>query len=42
MGLHAEISVRVKPQKRGLEKELEMAGDKNRSEIWALLLSLLA
>ena len=30
------------PQKRRLEKELEMAGDKNRSEIWVLLLSLLA
>ena len=42
MGLHVEISVRVMPQKRRLEKELEMAGDKNRSEIWALLLSLLA
>ena len=41
MGSHAEISVRVMPQKRRLEKELEMAGDKNRSEIWALLLSLL-
>ena len=41
-GLHAEISVRVMSQKRRLEKELEMAGDKNRSEIWAPLLSLLA
>ena len=42
MGSHAEISVRVMPQKRRLEKELEMAGDKNRSEILTLLLSLLA
>ena len=42
MGLHAEISVRVMPQKRRLEKELKLAGDKNKNAIWALLLSLLA
>ena len=41
-GLHAEISVRVMPQKRRLEKELKLAGDKNKNAIWALLLSLLA
>ena len=42
MGLHAEISVRVMPQKRRLEKELKLVGDKNKNAIWALLLSLLA
>ena len=42
MGLRAEISVRVMPQKRRLEKELKLAGDKNKNAIWALLLSLLA
>ena len=42
LGLRAEISVRVMPQKRRLEKELKLAGDKNKNAIWALLLSLLA
>ena len=29
-------------QKRRLEKELKIAGDKNKNAVWALLLSLLA
>ena len=40
--LHAEISVRVVPERRRFEKELKMTGDKNKNAIWALLLSLLA
>ena len=42
LGLHAEISVRVVPKYRRFEKELKMAGDKNKHTIWALLLSFLA
>ena len=42
MGLHAKILVRVLPKYRLFEKELKMAGDKNKHTIWALLLSLLA
>ena len=42
LGLHAEILNRVVPKYRMFEKELEMAGDKNKHTIWALLLSLLA
>ena len=42
MGLHAEIWVRVVYKSRMFEKELNMAGDKNKHTIWALLLSLLA
>ena len=42
MGLHAEILVRVVHKSRMFEKELNMAGDKNKHTIWALLLSLLA
>ena len=42
MGLHAKILVRVLPKYRMFEKELKMAGDKNKHTIWALLLSLLA
>ena len=42
MGLHATILVRVLPKYRMFEKELKMAGDKNKHTIWALLLSLLA
>ena len=42
LGLHAEILVRVVPKCRMFEKELRMAGDKNKHTIWALLLSLLA
>ena len=41
MGLHATILVRVLPKYRMFEKELKMAGDKNKHTIWALLLSLL-
>ena len=41
MGLHAKILVRVLPKYRMFEKELKMAGDKNKHTIWALLLSLL-
>ena len=42
LGLHAEILVRLVPKYRTFEKELKMAGDKNKHTIWALLLSLLA
>ena len=42
MGLHAKILVRVLPKYRLFEKELKMAGDKNKHTIWVLLLSLLA
>ena len=42
MDLHAEILVRVVPKYRMFEKELKMAGDRNKHSIWALLLSLLA
>ena len=42
LGLHAEILVRVVPKYRRFERELKMAGDKNRHTIWALLFSLLA
>ena len=42
MGLHATILVRVLAKYRMFEKELKMAGDKNKHTIWALLLSLLA
>ena len=42
MGLRAEILVRLVPKYRMFEKELKMAGDKNKNTIWALLLSLLA
>ena len=42
LGLHAEISVRVVPKERRFERELKMAGNKNKNAIWALLLSLLA
>ena len=42
LGLHAEILVRVEPKYRMFEKELKMAGDRNKHSIWALLLSLLA
>ena len=42
LGLHAEILVRVVPKCRMFEKELRMAGDKNKHTIWDLLLSLLA
>ena len=42
MGLHAKILVRLLPKYRMFEKELKMAGDKNKHAIWALLLSLLA
>ena len=41
MGLHATILLRVLPKYRMFEKELKMAGDKNKHTIWALLLSLL-
>ena len=41
MGLHVTILVRVLPKYRMFEKELKMAGDKNKHTIWALLLSLL-
>ena len=41
MGLHATILVRVLAKYRMFEKELKMAGDKNKHTIWALLLSLL-
>ena len=34
--------VRVVPKYRMFEKQLKMAGDKNKHTIWALLLSLLA
>ena len=39
LGLHAEILVRLVPKYRTFEKELKMAGDKNKHTIWALLLS---
>ena len=42
LGLHAEILVRVVPKHRIFEKELKMAGDKNKHTIWAVLLSLLS
>ena len=42
MGLHATILIRVLAKYRMFEKELKMAGDKNKYTIWALLLSLLA
>ena len=42
LGLHAGISVRVVPKYRRFEKDIKMAGDKNKHTIWALLLSLLA
>ena len=42
MDLRAEILVRVVPKYRMFEKELKMAGDRNKHSIWALLLSLLA
>ena len=42
LGLHATILVRVLAKYRMFEKELKMAGDKNKHTIWALLLSLLA
>ena len=42
MGLHAKIFVCVVHKSRMFEKELNMAGDKNKHTIWALLLSLLA
>ena len=41
MGLHATTLVRVLAKYRMFEKELKMAGDKNKHTIWALLLSLL-
>ena len=41
MGLLATILVRVLAKYRMFEKELKMAGDKNKHTIWALLLSLL-
>ena len=42
MGLNAETWVRVVHKSTMFEKELNMAGDKNKHAIWALLLSLLA
>ena len=39
LGLHAEILVRVELKYRMFEKELKMAGDKNKHTIWALPLS---
>ena len=42
LGLHGEILVRVLDKHRMFERELKMAGDKNKHTIWALLLSLLA
>ena len=42
LGLRATILVRVLAKYRMFEKELKMAGDKNKHTIWALLLSLLA
>ena len=42
MGLHAEISVRVVPKYGRFEKELIMAGDKNKHPVWALPLFLRA
>ena len=36
LGLHAEILVRVEPKYRMFEKELKMAGDKNKHTILAL------
>ena len=42
LGLHAEISVRVVPKYRRFEKELKMAGDKNKHAVWALPLFLRA
>ena len=42
MGLHAEILVRVMPKYRMFEKELKMAGDKNKHAVWALPLFLRA
>ena len=42
LGLHAEILVRVVPKYRRFEKELKMAGDKNKHPVWALPLFLRA
>ena len=42
LGLHAEISVRVVPKYRRFERELKMAGDKNKHAVWALPLFLRA
>ena len=44
LSLHAEISVRMVPKYRRFEKELKMAGDKNKlaAAVWALPLSLRA
>ena len=42
LGLHAEILVRVMPKYRRFEKELKMAGDKNKHAVWALPLFLRA
>ena len=42
LGLHGEILVRVLDKHGMFERELKMAGDKNKHTIWALLLSLLA
>ena len=42
MGLHAEISVRVVPKYGRFEKELKMAGGKNKHPVWALPLFLRA
>ena len=42
LGLHAEILVRVMPKYRRFQKELKMAGDKNKHAVWALPLFLRA
>ena len=42
LGLHAEISVRVVPKYGRFEKELIMAGDKNKYVVWARPLFLRA
>ena len=35
--VYAQISVRAVPKETRFEKEVKMAGDKNKSAIWALL-----
>ena len=42
LGLKAEISLTVVPKQRRIEKDLKMAGDKNKTAILELLLSLLS
>ena len=42
LSLHGEISVRVVPKYGRFEKELKMAGDKNKHAVWALPLFLRA